>query len=124
MLDSPDRTVQGVDRTNELDFSVILAVRVPNSNQYFRLRRYNGDSHQHTNTIESQTLRGCHIHHATERYQQIGAKEDAYAATTDRYSSCEDAMECLIRDANLVVPNAPDDRLGPLFDRKERRDAE
>ena len=33
---------------NPLDFSVILAVHVPMSNQVFRLRRYNGKSHEHT----------------------------------------------------------------------------
>ena len=37
---------------NVLDFSVILAVLVPQSSQVFRLRRYNGRSHEHTNHIE------------------------------------------------------------------------
>ena len=31
---------------NPIDFSVILAYRPPNSNQLFRLRRYNGKSHE------------------------------------------------------------------------------
>ena len=35
---------------NTLDFSVILAYRPPQSNIIFRLRRYNGKSHKHTNT--------------------------------------------------------------------------
>ena len=35
------------NKINPLDFSVILAVRVPGSSQIFRLRRYNGKS---TNT--------------------------------------------------------------------------
>jgi hypothetical protein len=34
---------------NPLDFSVILAYVVPNSNRVIRLRRYNGRSHHHTN---------------------------------------------------------------------------
>ena len=37
---------------NPLDFSIILAVRVSQSNQLFRLRRHNGKSHEHTNHIE------------------------------------------------------------------------
>ncbi len=31
---------------NPIDFSVILAYRPPNSNQLFRLRRYNGKRHE------------------------------------------------------------------------------
>ena len=57
---------------NPLDFSVILAVRVPNSNQLFRLRRYNGNSHEHTNKIENEKLHDFHIHLATKRYQERG----------------------------------------------------
>ena len=55
------------NRINLLDFSVILAVRVPQLNQVFRLRRYNGRSHEHTNQIESVTFHDFHIHFATER---------------------------------------------------------
>lgn len=54
---------------NTLDFSVILAYRPPQSNILFRLRRYNGKSHEHTNPIEGKTFYEYHIHHATERYQ-------------------------------------------------------
>lgn len=43
------RLIMRQNRINLLDFSVILAVRVPRSNQLFRLRRYNGRSHEHTN---------------------------------------------------------------------------
>ena len=53
---------------NALDFSVILAVRVPQSNQVFRIRRYNGRSHEHTNHIEGGSFYDFHIHIATERY--------------------------------------------------------
>ena len=56
---------------NPLDFSVILAVRVPQSTRLFRLQRYNGRSHAHTNSIEGDTFYGYHIHMATERYQEI-----------------------------------------------------
>ena len=37
---------------NHLDFSIILAYKLPQSNVLFRLRRYNGKSHEHTNLIE------------------------------------------------------------------------
>ena len=41
---------------NRLDFSIILAVLVPQSSQVFRLCRYNGRSHEHTNHIEGDTF--------------------------------------------------------------------
>ena len=37
---------------NPLDFSVILGYSIPKSSVLFRLRRYNGRSHEHTNRIE------------------------------------------------------------------------
>lgn len=65
---------------NAMDFSVILAFEPQDSNILFRLRRYNGKCHEHTNKIEKQTFYDFHIHMATERYQQFGEeKEDAYA---------------------------------------------
>ncbi|MCY3826541.1 MAG: hypothetical protein OXG10_04045 [Candidatus Dadabacteria bacterium] len=84
---------------NPLDFSIVLAVHVPQSNQIFRLRRYNGRSHEHTNHIEDETFYDFHIHFATERYQGIGAREDAYAKPTDLYG----ALNCLIEDVNFEV---------------------
>ena len=92
---------------NALDFSIILAVRVPNSNTIFRLRRYNGKSHEHTNHIEGDTFYDFHIHVATERYQEIGTREDAYAEPTDRYGDFHGALECLLDDASFDVPPEP-----------------
>ena len=89
---------------NMLDFSVILAVRIPESNRLFRLRRYNGKSHEHTNQIEDTKFFDFHIHTATERYQQIGSREDAYAEVTDRFSDPEAAIQCLFDDVNCDVP--------------------
>ena len=65
------RLILRQNQINPFDFSSILAVQVPNSNQIFRLLRYNGRSHQHTNHIENETFFDYHIHEATERYQEI-----------------------------------------------------
>ncbi len=97
---------------NLVDFSIILAVRVPQSSQLFRLRRYNGRSHEHTNHIEDETFYDFHIHFATERYQQLGTREDAYAKPTGRYSDFDGALRCLLDDMNLEVPPDPQ---GTLF---------
>ena len=94
---------------NSLDFSAILGVRVPQSNRIFRLRRYNGKSHEHTNKIEGQTFYDFHIHIATERYQRLGdrePREDAYAGITDRYGDLRGALDCLIADA-AFEPEGP-----------------
>ncbi len=90
---------------NPFDFSVILALRVPRSNRMFRLRRYNGNSHEHTNHIEGNTFDGFHIHMATERYQDYGTREDAYAEPTDRYHDLRGAIQRLIDDANFCIPS-------------------
>lgn len=87
-----------------LDFSVILTVIVPLSNRDFRLRRYNGGNHEHTNTIENEKFKDFHIHFATERYQQRGLAEDTYARPTDRYNDFHTALNCLIKDANFKGP--------------------
>ena len=98
---------------NILDFSVILAVLVPQSTQVFRLRRYNGRSHEHTNHIEGESFYDFHIHLATRRYQEVGAREDAYAQPTDRYGTIHDAFRCLLADASFDVPVEPQ---GDLFE--------
>jgi hypothetical protein len=90
---------------NALDFSVILGYEMPREFRTFRLRRYNGKSHRHTNTIENQTLDSFHIHTATERYQQRpGFKEDHFAEATNRYHSLETAITCLLDDCGFRVP--------------------
>ena len=98
---------------NVLDFSIILAVYIPGSNRLFRLRRYNGKSHEHTNHIESDTFYDFHIHMATERYQEIGTREDAYAEPTDRYADFRGALQCLVEDANIEIPASSQ---GSLFE--------
>ena len=90
---------------NLLDFSVILAVRIPQSSQLFRLRRYNGRSHENTNHIEDDDILWIFTFtFATACYQEIGVREDAYAEPTDRYNDFDSALHCLINDANLDQP--------------------
>lgn len=89
---------------NALDFSVILTYLPPNTNQHFRLRRYNGKSHEHTNNIEKQKFYSFHIHQATARYQEFGLREDSFASATDRYSDFLGAVNCLFEDCNFEFP--------------------
>jgi hypothetical protein len=95
---------------NLFNFSVILAVHIPLSTQLFRLRRYNGKSHRHTNPIEGVTFYDYHIHMATERYQGIGSDEDTYAEMTTMYSNYSEAFELMLREGNFVGP--PTDQMG------------
>lgn len=92
---------------NIFDFSIILAVCVPGTNKLFRLRRHNGKSHEHTNHIERDKFYDFHIHMATERYQELGTREDAFAKPTERYSDYRGALQCLILDGNLMIPAKP-----------------
>jgi hypothetical protein len=89
---------------NVLDFSVILAYRPAGNSQHFRLRRYNGKSHEHTNAIEEMTFYNFHIHTATERYQDRGMKEDSYAEPTDRYADFDGAITCMLDDCTFELP--------------------
>jgi hypothetical protein len=98
---------------NPLDFSIILAYRPPKSNQLFRLQRYNGKSHEHTNPIEGNTFYDFHIHQATERYQEMGAREDTFARPTDRFADFRQALSCMLKDCGFEMP--PDSQ-GRLFE--------
>jgi hypothetical protein len=92
---------------NPLDFSVILAHRPAGTNQLFRLRRYNGRSHEHTNPIERQTFYDFHVHTATERYQELGLREDTYAEPADRFSDLEEALRCMLKECGFDGPEDP-----------------
>jgi hypothetical protein len=96
---------------NPLDFSVILGHLMPGSNVLFRLRRYNGRSHQHTNRIEGNTFYDFHIHTATERYQAAGYEEDHYAETTDRFADLGGAIRCMLQDCAFDVPGGTQESL-------------
>jgi hypothetical protein len=93
-------------RFNPLDFSAILGVYLQNG-QVFRLRRYNGRSHEHTNEIEQDTFYDFHIHMATERYQLLDyGDEEVYAEVTNRYVDLRGATDCMLRDCGFVFPNS------------------
>ena len=96
---------------NLANFSAILAVRVPKSNNFFRLLRYNGHHAPHTNRIEGNIIDGYHIHRATERYQKLGSHEDTYAEATNRYIDLEGALNCLLEDTGFDLPPDPQSRL-------------
>lgn len=90
---------------NSLDFSVILAYRPPKTNQLFRLRRYNGKSHEHTNTLDGRTFYDFHVHMATERYQdESGLREDAYAEPSGHFGDFRGAIRCMLEDCGFDVP--------------------
>jgi len=96
---------------DKLDFSVILAYLVPKTNVLFRLRRYNGKSHEHTNPQEGQKFYAFHIHIATERYQQSGLREDTYAEQTTAYSDLNGAIQCMFNDCGFVLPPSAQPKL-------------
>jgi len=105
------RLILRKSKFNPLDFSIILAYCPPNSNQLFRLRRYNGKSHEHTNTIESDSFYTFHIHTATERYQGLGMREDTYAEPSERFFDFHSAVKCMLSDCGFDVPANPQQSL-------------
>jgi hypothetical protein len=88
---------------NVRDFSVILAF-TRQSGALFRLRRYNGPHGGHTNHIERQIVRGCHIHTATMRYQIAGHREDAYAVVSDRFTDSPTALDLMFLECGFTKP--------------------
>ncbi len=87
-------------KINPLDFSVILGVLI--GGKLFRLKRYNGDSHEHTNKIEnSEKISGFHIHKATERYQIKGFREEGHAEKATTYTDWRTALSAMLRENNF-----------------------
>jgi len=101
------RLIGRQSKLNFFDFSIILAVSPSGSSQLFRLRRYNGKHGEHTNLIEGNTFYDFHIHTATERYQDLGMREDSYAEPTDRFGTFDTALRCLFQDCGFDVPQDP-----------------
>jgi hypothetical protein len=88
---------------NPLDFSVILGYRPVLGPRLFRLRRYNGRSHEHRNRIEGDRFYDFHIHAATERYQLLGMDEDGFAIPTNRYADLTAAFQAIAVDCAFNV---------------------
>lgn len=86
---------------NPLDFSIIFGVMI--NGILFRLKRYNGDSHDHTNKIENEVLEGFHIHMATERYQENGFREEGYAKKSQKYNDWQSAFNVMIKENNFKI---------------------
>jgi len=92
------------NNVNTLDFSIILALLPADTNQLFRLRRYNGKSHEHSNKIEKDKFYDFHVHQATERYQEYGTREDAYAEPRQNYNDFHSALDCLVKECGFILP--------------------
>ena len=110
------RLILRLNTINSLDFSIILAYLSSDTNQLFRLRRYNGKSHEHTNHIEGNSFYDFHIHQATERYQDLGGREDSYAEPTDRFADYHTALQCLLDDCEFEPPEGSQQTLFGEFD--------
>lgn len=82
------------------------------------LARYNGSNHTHTNKYDGQKfVYVCHIHQAKEECLSLGCKIEDYAEATDRYTTLQGAVICLLRDFNifgLTLDNFSE--IGGLFD--------
>lgn len=87
---------------NALDFSAILMYIDPSSNTVFRLRRYNGKSHEHSNFLQTKTkFYDFHIHQATEDYQHSGFREDTLQKQLQDFPICAGQLTVYSRIAGL-----------------------
>ena len=48
---------------------------------------------------------------ATQRYQELGTREDAYAEPTDRFSDFASAWQHMLSDCGFDIPEDPQGRL-------------
>ena len=94
------RLIVKQSKINPLDFSIIFGVVI--GGKMFRLRRYNGDSHEHTNPISREKIDGFHIHKATQEYQENGFREDAFAVKTSKFSDWKTALNLMIKENNFL----------------------
>jgi len=89
---------------NPLDFSIIVSTVVERTGQVFRLRRFNGKSHQHANKLEGTApFYDFHIHTATERYQSSGHREDHFAEVTTAYGNIRGALAHALGVCSITV---------------------
>ncbi len=85
------------------DFSCGLAYLAPGSRP-LTLARYNGPSHRHGDINYS-----THIHRASHQAIAAGRRPESEAEETDRYTTLEGALACMIDDFNLSGINAQRD---------------
>ena len=90
--------------TDGSDFSCGIAYLPPGSPP-LTLARYNGPSHPHREIAYQP-----HIHRASEKAIAAGRKPESEAEETDRFSTLEGALACLIHDFNLSGINAQPDQ--------------
>lgn len=90
------------NQINPLNFSVIFGVVL--DGKLFRLKRYNGDSHEHTNKIEGNEIEGFHIHTATQRYQERGFQPEGFAESSKKYSDWQNALKTMLYENNFKMP--------------------
>ena len=88
----------------ENDFSCGIAY-CPRGGKPLTLARYNGPGHTH-----GDILWRPHIHRATEEAIAAGRKPESQATETDRYSTLEGALACLIEDFSLAGMTAQADQ--------------
>ncbi|MET4080410.1 hypothetical protein ABIB40_000350 [Pedobacter sp. UYP30] len=85
----------------EDDFSCGISWLAPNG-ETLTLKRYNGPNHNHPNHLEKIKLGyTCHIHIATEKYIKANRKAEGFAMATDKYTTIEGALHCLVTDCNV-----------------------
>lgn len=86
------------------DFSCGIVYQSRDGNRLV-LARYNGSSHEHGIDIRYEP----HIHRTTAAAIAANKKPDSTAEATDRYSTLEDALECLIHDYCITGIDDRDD---------------
>ena len=65
--------------------------------------------------LKKKSFDDFHIHRATQRYQEFGFDEDAYAEVTDKYSDLPSALNSFVKDCNVIVPQFAKIIVSPNF---------
>ena len=81
---------------DDADFSCGIAL-VSLDGSRLTLARYNGPSHEH-----GDILYRPHIHRATAKAIASGQRPEREASETDRYTTLEGALACLLGDFNVT----------------------
>ncbi len=90
---------------DDLDYSCGI-VHLPLDGTRLTLARYNGSGHEHGDIAYRQ-----HIHSATRDAIVAGARPEREAQATERYSTSEGALACLLQDFRVAGLKAkPDQR--------------